>query len=83
MGLFAVSAASKIGFLELPLFDSYILIVGSIVIFLIGFYSPKHGFSGLKNDRGSIEDSTPGMGIRKSGPFGDGPSDGGGGGGGD
>ena len=83
MVLFTVSASSKIGFLDAPFFNSYLLIVLSIVIFLVGFYSPKHGFSGLKNDSGNMEDSTPGMGVRKSGPFGDGPFDGGGGGGGD
>ena len=82
MLLFTLAGATKIGLFAGSMFDSYALIVVAIVLFLIGFYSPRHGFDGLRGRDNSGEDSTPGMGQRKRGYFGDGPFDSGGGGGG-
>ena len=81
--LFSLVLASKLEILRVGFFDSHILLAVAVVIFLLGYFSPKHGFGGSKNDSGSADDPTPGLGARKRGLFGDGPFDGGGGGGGD
>ena len=72
MCLFAISVVSKVGAIHIPYVDNYGVIVLSIIIFLVGFFSPKHGFEGLSNNRGTMEDSTPGLGERKNGILGDG-----------
>ena len=63
---FVLVMLSRAEVFEVMLFDSVVLMVVSIVIFLIGYFSPAHGFDGLANDSGSIGVSTPGMGTKKA-----------------